>query len=91
MTKVVDLSGKPVEGMDDTKLEDALPALKALVAKIESGEIKGISHWLFIYGRTNEETNPGLCVRESMDSGLTVEKAFFEVELFKDWLLNAYR
>jgi hypothetical protein len=91
MTKVVDLSGNPVAGADDTKLDDALPALKALVAKIESGEIKGICHWLFIYARTDEEVSPGLCLRASMDSGMTVEKAHFETEIFQDWLLNAYR
>jgi hypothetical protein len=91
MTKIVDLQGKPLNDTSTLYSPDAALALKALVTKLEAGEIKGITKWIFLYAVTDEENHPGLCDRRSLDSELTAAEALMEIELHKDTIMSAYR
>lgn len=87
MSNVVGLDRAPVKSNDlDMQSADAATALRALLAKLDSGEIR-LQQWLFIY---DEVANPSSVFRKSMDSNLTLETAVYLMESAKlDLLLKA--
>lgn len=85
---VVTLAGKPVEARDlDMESEDALTALRAVVGKMERGELI-LQRWLFLF-EERCPTDKGLVHKDFLDSGLTVEAAVYILEQAKLGLMRA--
>lgn len=78
MSEVVGLDGKPKDHRTlDMDAADAREALGALLQKIDAGEIQ-VLNWLFVFDSPGSE--PGDIRRQSLDSGITIEKAVYMVE-----------
>lgn len=78
MSEVVGLDGKPKDHRTlDMDAADAREALGALLQKIDAGEIQ-VLNWLFVFDSPG--ATPGTVQRQTLDSGLTIEKAVFLIE-----------
>lgn len=86
MTKIIGLDGKPFEGPQAGE-RDLLPALKALVAALEKGDVPKPEMFIFLYGYECPK-HPGNMNRAYMASDMMVATAVYELEMFKHRLLQ---
>lgn len=74
MSRVVDLSGKEItQGTPSERATDAREALRALLARLDAGEVHAET-WLFVYEAMKLE-RPDMVATRTLDCGLTVIQA----------------
>jgi hypothetical protein len=88
MSQVVGLDRKPVDVRTaQMDMADAATALRLLLEKIDSGEVKMV-RWMILYDKPIGDGNERTAVQ---DSSITVEKAIYMVECAKHiWMRNMF-
>lgn len=87
--KVIGIDGSVIDDGSSLAIrsDDAKRALKAILEKVERGELK-LSNWFLLY---EEDNGDGTTTSRRADSGLTIAEAVFMLEDRKLQLLQAAR
>lgn len=85
MSNIVGLDRQPIDHRTlEMDMTDAQTALRALLARMEAGEVRA-TRWLLLF---DDQDTPGMESLKNIDSGITVERAIHMLELTKFSLLR---